>query len=80
MMMGETKEEAILNITPMFEEHAKIIGPLGFLPGLTDEQLATIAERGDWYAKGVPTVEAYTEVGASFAGKSEELISLLEGF
>ena len=64
----------------MFEEHAKIIGPLGFLPGLTDEQLATIAERGDWYAKGVPTVEAYTEVGASFAGKSEELISLLKGF
>ena len=63
MMLGETKEEAIRNITPMFEEHTKMFGPFGFLPGLTDEQLATIAERGDWYAKGVPTVEAYTEMG-----------------
>ena len=80
MLLGETKEEAIKNITPLFEEHAKLFGPLGFLPGLSDEQLAAIAQRGDWYSQDVPSVENYMKMGAWFAGTSEELIALIKGF
>ena len=80
VLLDETREEAIKNITPIFEEHAKMFGPLGFLPGLTDEQLSVIAKRGDWYSHGVPTVENYMDMGAWFAGTSQELIELLKGF
>ena len=52
MMLGETKEEAIRNITPMFEEHAKMFGPLGFLPGIDgrttgdDRRVGRLARQG----------------------------------
>ena len=80
MYLGETREQAIKEITPMFEEHAKMFGPLGFLPGVTAEQLDVIAQRGDWYAQGVPNVEDYMDMGAWFAGTSEDLIELIKGF
>ena len=80
MYLGETREQAIKEITPMFEEHAKMFGPLGFLPGVTAEQLDIIAQRGDWYAQGVPNVEDYMDMGAWFAGTSEDLIELIKGF
>lgn len=80
MYLGETREQAIKEITPIFEEHAKMFGPLGFLPGVTAEQLDIIAQRGDWYAQGVPNVEDYMDMGAWFAGTSEDLIELIKGF
>ena len=80
MMLGKTKEEAIEKITPLFEEHAKMFGPLGFLPGLSEDQLSVIAQRGDWYSKGVPTIENYLKTGAWFAGTSDDLIELIGGF
>jgi len=80
MYLGETREQAIKEITPLFEEHAKMFGPLGFLPGVSSEQLDIIAQRGDWYAQGVPSVEDYMDMGAWFAGTSEDLIELIKGF
>ena len=80
MYLGETREQAIREITPLFEEHAKMFGPLGFLPGLSQEQLDIIAQRGDWYAQGVPTIENFMDMGAWFAGTSDDLIELIKGF
>lgn len=80
MYLADTREQAIKEITPLFEEHAKMFGPLGFLPGLTPDQLAVIAKRGDWYKQGVPTVENYMKMGAWFAGTPEDLIGLIKGF
>ena len=54
--------------------------PSGLPAGPSDEQLAAIAQRGDWYSQGVPTVENYMKMGAWFAGTSEELIALIKGF
>ncbi len=77
--VAETREQAIREITPLFEEHAKMFAPLGFLPGMTDAQLAAIARRGGWAAAGVPTVEHYMDQGSWFAGNSEDLIAYLKG-
>lgn len=57
-----------------------MFGPLGFLPGLSQEQLDIIAQRGDWYAQGVPTIENFMDMGAWFAGTSDDLIELIKGF
>ena len=64
----------------LFEEHAKMFGPLGFLPGLSEDQLEIIAQRGDWYSQGIPKIANYMEKGAWFAGTSEDLIELIKGF
>lgn len=54
-----------------------MFAPLGFLPGVTQEQIATIARRGGWDEAGVPTVEHYMKMGAWFAGTPEELVAYL---
>jgi alkanesulfonate monooxygenase SsuD/methylene tetrahydromethanopterin reductase-like flavin-dependent oxidoreductase (luciferase family) len=75
--LADSRERAVREITPFYEEHVKMFGPLGFVPGITPEQLAASAKRGGWGAAGVPSVEHYMKVGAWFAGKPEELVAYL---
>jgi alkanesulfonate monooxygenase SsuD/methylene tetrahydromethanopterin reductase-like flavin-dependent oxidoreductase (luciferase family) len=75
--LADSRERAVREITPWYEEHVKMFGPLGFVPGITPEQLAASTRRGGWGAAGVPRVEDYMEVGAWFAGTPEELVAYL---
>ncbi|HJR50039.1 MAG TPA: LLM class flavin-dependent oxidoreductase, partial [Gemmatimonadales bacterium] len=59
MYLADSRERAIREVTPYYEEHVKMFGPLGFVPGLTPEQNAAAMRRGGWGAAGVPTVEHY---------------------
>lgn len=52
-----------------------MFGPLGFVPGITPDQLAGSTRRGGWGAAGVPTVEHYMKLGAWFAGPPEEVVA-----
>ncbi|HEY8288536.1 MAG TPA: LLM class flavin-dependent oxidoreductase [Acetobacteraceae bacterium] len=76
--LADTKEKAVKGLRPLYEEHAKMFAPLGFLPGATKEQVAAIAKRGGWYEAGVPTLEHYMETGAWFAGTPEDLVAYLK--
>jgi alkanesulfonate monooxygenase SsuD/methylene tetrahydromethanopterin reductase-like flavin-dependent oxidoreductase (luciferase family) len=76
--IAETREKAIREITPFYEEHVKMFAPLGFVPGITPGQIAASARRGGWGAAGVPTVEHYMKTGAWFAGPPEELVAYLK--
>jgi len=75
--LAETREKAIREITPYYEEHVKMFGPLGFVPGITPAQVEASSRRGGWGAAGVPTVEHYMKTGAWFAGPPEELTAYL---
>jgi len=75
--LAETREKAIREITPFYEEHVKMFGPLGFVPGITPSQLEASTKRGGWDGAGVPTVEHYMKNGAWFAGPPEELTAYL---
>jgi alkanesulfonate monooxygenase SsuD/methylene tetrahydromethanopterin reductase-like flavin-dependent oxidoreductase (luciferase family) len=75
--LADSRERAVREITPYYEEHVKMFGPLGFVPGITPAQLAASTRRGGWGAAGVPRVEDYMKVGAWFAGPSEELVAYL---
>ena len=75
--LADSKAQAIKEITPLYEEHAKMFAPLNFMPGMTKAQVDAIAKRGGWYESGVPTVEHYMKSGAWFAGTSEELVDHL---
>ena len=76
--LADSKERAIREITPFYEEHVKMFGPLGFVPGITPAQLEASTKRGGWGAAGVPTVEHYMKSGAWFAGRPEELTAYLK--
>jgi alkanesulfonate monooxygenase SsuD/methylene tetrahydromethanopterin reductase-like flavin-dependent oxidoreductase (luciferase family) len=76
--IAESRERAVREITPWYEEHVKMFGPLGFVPGLTPEQNAAAMRRSGWGAAGVPTVEHYQKVGAWFAGPPEEFVAHLK--
>ena len=75
--LADSRERGVREITPWYEEHVKMFGPLGFVPGITPVQLEASTKRGGWGAAGVPTVEDYMKVGAWFAGPPEELIAYL---
>ena len=75
--LAETREKAIREITPYYEEHVKMFAPLGFVPGITPAQVDAASRRGGWGAAGVPTVEHYMKTGSWFAGPPEELVAYL---
>jgi alkanesulfonate monooxygenase SsuD/methylene tetrahydromethanopterin reductase-like flavin-dependent oxidoreductase (luciferase family) len=76
--LAETRDKAVRELTPFYEEHVKMFGPLGFVPGITPDQLAASTRRGGWGAAGVPTVEHYMKNGSWFAGPPEEPIAYLK--
>src|SRR5215467_7559358 len=76
--LAESREKAIREITPYYEEHVKMFAPLGFVPGITPDQLAASTRRGGWGAAGVPTVAYYMKTGSWFAGPPEDLIAYLK--
>ena len=78
--LARTREQAIREIKPIYEEHVKMFAPLGFVPGLTPAQVEAVARRGGWDAAGVPTVEHFMELGSWFAGTPQQLVELVKGF
>jgi alkanesulfonate monooxygenase SsuD/methylene tetrahydromethanopterin reductase-like flavin-dependent oxidoreductase (luciferase family) len=77
--IGRTREEAVRRLVPLYEEHVKMFAPLGFIPGLTPEQIAAVARRGGWDAAGVPNVEHFMGLGSWFAGTPDDLVVYLKG-
>jgi hypothetical protein len=77
--LAETRERAIREATPWFEEHVKMFAPLGFVPGLTEAQVRATARRGGWAAAGIPTVADFARTGAWFCGPPEEFVASLQG-
>jgi alkanesulfonate monooxygenase SsuD/methylene tetrahydromethanopterin reductase-like flavin-dependent oxidoreductase (luciferase family) len=76
--LAETKEKAIAEMTPFYEEHVKMFGPLGFMPGLTPEKIKASEGRGGWYEVGVPSLQHFIDLGSWFAGTAEQLVERLK--
>jgi alkanesulfonate monooxygenase SsuD/methylene tetrahydromethanopterin reductase-like flavin-dependent oxidoreductase (luciferase family) len=77
--LAETRDKAIREATPWYEEHVKMFAPLGFVPGITPAQVRAAAGRGGGKAAGVPDLEHFTRTGAWFCGPPEEFVAHLQG-
>ena len=75
--IAETREKAIREATPFFEEHVKMFAPLGMVP-MKPEQLQRVSERGDWAEMNIPTLERAVEAGSWYCGPPEGFIDYLE--
>jgi len=76
--LADSQETAIRELTPYYEEHVKMFAPLGFVPGITPDQVAAAARRGDWREARVPSLDHYMKLGSWFAGTSAQLIEHLK--
>jgi len=75
--LADSREKAIRELTPYYEEHVKMFAPLGFVPGITPPQVAAAGRRGGWKEAHVPSLDHYMGLGSWFAGTSQQLIEHL---
>jgi len=76
--IADTKEQAIKEATPFYEEHIKMFAPLGFFRGLDDEQLGAVAQRGGWSEAGIPTLDEACESRSWYCGPPEGFVEYLQ--
>jgi len=77
--LADTREKAIHEATPFYEEHVKMFAPLGFVRGLTAEQMQAIGRRGGWDAARIPTLEDAVAAGSWYCGPPEGFVTYLQG-
>ena len=76
--IAETEAKAIEQARPFFEENMKMFAPLGFVRGLTDEQISAIADPRRARSAGLPTLEQAIEAGSWLCGPPELIIEKLQ--
>ena len=75
--IADSKEQAIKEATPFYEEHIKMFAALGFFRGLSDEQLDAVAQRGGWAEAGIPTLHEACESRSWYCGPPEGFVEYL---
>jgi len=63
--IADSEEQAIREATPFFEENLKMFAPLGFVRGLSDEQIARVGEGPDapgWSERDAALLRAADEL------------------
>jgi len=75
--IAETREKAIEEATPYFQEHLKMFAPLGMVP-MSDAQMTRLGGRGGWDAEGVPKLERAVETGSWYCGPPEGFVAYLK--
>lgn len=76
--LAPTREQAIKEARPYYEEHAKMFGPLGFLGPLEKWQHEALAKRGGVTAAKIPTLEDSCANGAWYCGPPEGFVEFLQ--
>jgi hypothetical protein len=56
-----------------------MFGPLGFVRGLSPDQIAAIGRRGGWAEARIPTLEDAVKAGSWYCGPPEGFIDYLKG-
>lgn len=76
--IAETEEKAIKEARPFFEENMKMFAPLGFVRGLTPDQIEAIADPRRARSAGLPTLEQAVQAGSWLCGPPELLIDKIK--
>ena len=75
--IADTQEKAIKEAQKSYEEWQKMFGPLGFVPGLTDEQVGALADPRRAPLAGLPTLNDAVRAGSWLCGPPELIIERL---
>ena len=69
--IDDTEEKAIKGVKRYFEENLKMFAPLGFVRGLSDEQISALGRGPAARSAGLPTIEDAVKSGAWIVGPPE---------
>ena len=69
--IADSEEQAIKEATPLWEENMKMFAPLGFIPGLTEEQIRATADPARARQAGLPTLRQGVKAGTWLCGPPE---------
>ena len=69
--IADTEKKAMNEAKSIFEEYTKMFAPLGFVRGLTDQQIEAIADPKKAPFAGLPTIEDAVRAGAWLCGPPE---------
>ena len=69
--LADSEAKAIEEARPIFEENMKMFGPLGFVRGLTPEQIDALGDPKRARSAGLPTIEQAVESGQWLVGPPE---------
>jgi alkanesulfonate monooxygenase SsuD/methylene tetrahydromethanopterin reductase-like flavin-dependent oxidoreductase (luciferase family) len=76
--LADSEEQAIREATPIFEENLKMFAPLGFVRGLTEEQIAATADPARARGAGLPTLREAVRSGSWLVGPPEMVTERLK--
>jgi alkanesulfonate monooxygenase SsuD/methylene tetrahydromethanopterin reductase-like flavin-dependent oxidoreductase (luciferase family) len=71
VQIADTQQKAIDEARQWVEERIKMFGPLGFVPGLTSEQLEALADSRRARSAGLPTIDDGVRSGSWLCGPPE---------
>ena len=75
--IADSEEQAIKEATPFLEENKKMFAPLGFVPGLTPEQIDAIGDPKRARQADLPTLRHAIKAGAWLFGPPERITERL---
>ena len=82
--LADTEKQAMDEVRSYFEENMKMFAPLGFVRGLSDEQMSALADPARARAAELPTLEEAVQNGAWLCGPpeliTEKLMAIQERF
>jgi alkanesulfonate monooxygenase SsuD/methylene tetrahydromethanopterin reductase-like flavin-dependent oxidoreductase (luciferase family) len=76
--IADSVEQGIKEATPFFEENIKMFAPLGFVPGLTPEQIEATGDPARARAANLPTLRHAIKAGTWLVGPPELIIEQLK--
>ena len=71
--IDDTEEKAINSATKYFEENMKMFAPLGFVRGLSDDQITSLGRGSEARTAGLPTMQDAVKTGAWVVGPPERV-------
>ena len=69
--IDDTEEKAKKGVKRYFEENMKMFAPLGFVRGLSDDQITALGRGSAARSAGLPTIEDAIKTGAWLVGPPE---------
>ena len=75
--IDDTEEKAVSRAKKYFEENMKMFGPLGFVRGLSKEQISALGRGPAARSAGLPTMEDAVKAGAWIVGPPERVTERL---
>jgi alkanesulfonate monooxygenase SsuD/methylene tetrahydromethanopterin reductase-like flavin-dependent oxidoreductase (luciferase family) len=76
--IADNEEQAIREARPYFEEWMKMFAPLGFVRGLSEEQITALADPVVARSTPLPTLQEAVRNGAWMVGPPERLVERLQ--